>query len=127
MPTGLWACLGEPISGFAITALPDQHAAAHAACLARAQADLTAATPDEIDQAIIAVSGLQLSVKQGVSAQALGMAYQIGLDDVPPDLLAKAVRLALKHKVFRPMPAELREFIADELDARQRRLARLRT
>ena len=52
--------------------------------------------------------------------------YAIGLDDVPLDLLDRAVRWAIKNCRWRPTVHELRTVITDELTARRRRLARLR-
>lgn len=96
-------------------------------CRRRAVEDLEPAGEDAIDQAIVLLSGLQLSPKQGVTAAALDMAYQIGLDDIPADLLALGVQRAIKSSPFRPMPSEVRKHVELELEARKRRLARLGT
>jgi hypothetical protein len=121
----LWACLGDDDPTFSITALPAAERHMLDACIARARADMQPATADHIDQAIVVLGGLQISQKQGVSAAALGAAYHVGLDDVPADLLALAVRHALKNSTFRPMPAELRKFVQAEMATRERRLRRL--
>lgn len=121
----LWECLGDDDPTFAITALPQKDMGDFEACLARARHELVPASADQIDQAIVLLSGLQISQKQGVSATALEAAYHVGLDDVPADLLALAVRNALKNSTFRPMPAELRKFVQAEMATRERRLRRL--
>ncbi|MBV8973175.1 MAG: hypothetical protein JO290_12890 [Sphingomonadaceae bacterium] len=52
--------------------------------------------------------------------------FALGLDDVPVDLLRKAVVWAIKNCRWRPTVAELREAVATDLAERRRRLARLR-
>lgn len=125
VPKGVWDCLGEELEALAFTRLPENYATMIDACRRRAVEDLEPAGEDAIDQAIVLLSGLQLSPRQGVTAAALDMAYQIGLDDVPVDLLALGVRRAIQSQPFRPMPSEVRKHIEPELDARKRRLARL--
>lgn len=108
-----------------MTALPAEHASMIDACRRRAIEDLEPAGEDAIDQAILLLSGLALNPKQGVTAQALETIYFIGWRDVPVDLLALGVTRVIDTSAFRPMPSELKALIRPELEARQRRLARL--
>jgi hypothetical protein len=125
VPQGLWDCLGEPSEGFAITVLPGDQDRYRGECIDRARADLVPAGPDLIDQAIVALAGQRMKASEGINAAALEAAYHIGLDDVPADLLAKAVRMWIKTSPFRPMAADLRNSILPELEARIRRAKRL--
>ncbi len=125
IPQGVWDCLGEGDRLMAMTALPDSLTNKHAACLARAAADLAPPTPDQIDAVIVSLAGKPMQAKTGVDAAALDAGFHIGLDDVPADLLELGLYRAWKRLTFRPQPNEFVELIADELAARRRRLARL--
>lgn len=121
---GVWCCLGEPSSGFPMNELPPEFAHLHAECLTRAIADLTPATADQIDQAIVLLAGQQLRRESGISAAALENSYHQFLD-LPADLLMLAVQRSIQNSPFRPMVSDMRGRVSDELDTRQRRLMRL--
>ncbi len=94
-------------------------------CLARARADLAPPTSDDIDRVIVSLAGKPMQAKSGIDAAALGTGYHLGLDDVPVDLLELGVYRAWKQLTFRPQPNEFIALVADELEARKRRLQRL--
>jgi hypothetical protein len=107
-----------------MTELPASHAAAASDCLARAQADMELASADEIDQAIALLAGQQIRRDSGIATGALVVAYHKFLK-LPRDLLALAVERCCQNSPFRPMVSDLRAAVADELEARRVRLARL--
>lgn len=96
------------------------------ALLALAEAEWEPAPEKTILAAAGLLSGLPSQKSVGFDAAASLKIFAMGLDDVPADLLAKAVKQASRECVFRPSPAELRAFIADDLAERFRRLCRLR-
>jgi hypothetical protein len=106
--------------------LPADLRGRHADCLARAVSDLEFADADEIDQALLLLSGQQLREETGVSVAALMTAYHNFLK-LPRDLLMLAVETCIQKSPFRPMVSDLRSVVQHELDARQRRLLRLQT
>lgn len=91
-----------------------------------AEAQARPADRSEIGKAVAILSGLPARAQSADEAKASMAIYLLGLDDVPADLLAKAVKQAARECTFRPAPAELRALIADDLAERSRRLARLR-
>ena len=50
--------------------------------------------------------------------------YREALDDLPADLLAKAVKLAIRQCRFFPVPAELRQLVEADLIERRAHLHR---
>lgn len=72
------------------------------------------------------LGGLPSQKSSGLDGANALVIFKLGMEDVPADLMEKAVRIAAKTCTFRPSPAELRALIADDLAERSLRLARLR-
>jgi hypothetical protein len=96
------------------------------ALLERAEAEMIPAGPTVINQAVEFLAALPSAAMSDDDARMSLQLYRIGLKDMPRDLLSIAVEKAAQKCRWRPTPAELREFVADEMAERQRRLTRLR-
>lgn len=115
-----------PGSGWA-TALADCRGRIDLAeLLALAEAESEPAGTEDLLTAGALLGGLPSQKASGLDAKAALRIFAMGMEDVPADLVVKAVRIASKSCTFRPSPAELRVLIADDLAERSRRLARLR-
>lgn len=97
-----------------------------AAMLDMAQSDMRPASKAAIAQAAVILSGLPSQANSGDSAKAAQAVFEIGLADMPADLLPVAVERACKTCRWRPAPIQLLELVADELTERRLRIERLR-
>lgn len=122
-----WVAAGTmPSAGWASTLADCRERLDLAQLLALAEAENEPARLELLLQWGTLLGGLPSQKGAGLEAKAALAIFRMGLEDVPADLLEKAVRTAAKTCTFRPSPAELRALIADDLTERRRRLARLR-
>lgn len=94
--------------------------------LVLAEAESEPAATEKLMAAVGILSGLPSQKATGMDAANALRIFEMGMDDVPEDLLIKSVRIAARACTFRLSPAELRALIADDLAERSLRLARLR-
>jgi hypothetical protein len=104
-----------------LAASPDQRTE----LLAMARQQMQPATAVAIAKAAAILTGLPSQNNSGESAKAAQAVFEIGLADMPADLLGKALERACKTCRWRPTPAELRALVADDIAERATRLARL--
>jgi hypothetical protein len=121
-----WSSLADRNSQTWQQSLAEAPQADLSAMLRLAEAQAKPADRAEIGKAVAVLTGLPSRAQSADEAKASMGIYLLGLDDVPGELLAQAVKRAAKECRFRPTPSELREMIGPEIAERSLRLARLR-
>lgn len=127
LPTGIWNALGLPESRYGMTTPPQSVSSSDLArALEVAVAELEPCTADDLNAAVLVLAGLPSARMDEVTTHSVRIGFQMGLSDVPADLLRKAIVEACRTCEWRPAPGKVRGFIADELEMRRVRLERLR-
>jgi hypothetical protein len=81
--------------------------------------------PATFERALLELSVVFPNNRAGTSElKARASAYSAALEDIPDDLVMKAVRLAIRQCEHFPKPAELRKLIEDDMIERRRKLHR---
>jgi hypothetical protein len=126
LPSEVWRRMGEHEgSSIAVTALPATLAEHLPAALDAALAELAPPQVGDIDRAISMIATLPAPKGTETDGEVLRATFHAGLSDIPADLLREAAVLAIRNSRFRPSPAEMRGYVADQMCERRRRLHRL--
>ncbi len=121
-----WVSLGSPRDPLWRHYLAAAENADLGSMLQLAEQQARPAPQSEISKVVAILAGLPSRAQSADEVKASMAIYLLGLEDVPGELLALAVKRAAVSCTFRPTPAELRALIADEISERTCRVVRLR-
>lgn len=108
-----------------MTTIPASLRQALPAAISEARRQLAPPATEAVDETIAMIALLPSKSAGTLDGQVARAAYHVGLSDIPADLLRLAANEAIRSSKFRPSPAELRGFVAEQMAERRRRLHRL--